>query len=405
MHLIESYATNCGLQIGEPFIYEKYFPIPVDKFIVIQPYSKQSKNYDLWHDVIEMIFPPLKEAGYTIIQIGAKGEQALPGCVNLAGNTDINQSAFIIRKSKLLLGADSFGAHIASYFNSKGHGNKIVSLYSNNNVNNVKPYFGNQKDYILLEPVRNNYKPSYSLEENPKTINLIKLETVAKAVLDLLDLSHAAPKIKTIHVGSNYNNKIIECVPNQIIDPKQLGVDRVVIRADLAPVLNLNVVAQQLSVCPNILYLNSPVPKEFLQGMKSRISQIVYRLDYNENSVSNFSPEFVQALSRSGINFSVLSYLNSEDFEAAKFSCMEFAILYDARPSIPEHVLNAKNTFYKTSKLILSNGKVYPSVYAYKKDNPSPKFGFSAFPIDSYMLQDKTWAEDFSQFLIFENLA
>ncbi len=400
MHLIETYATNCGLQIGKPYIYEKYFPIPFKKYVVIQPFSKPSKNYDLWHDVLEMVHKPLTENGYAIVQIGAKGEQPLPGCANLIGMTDLGQSAFIIRKSHLFIGADSFGAHIASYYNSQGFDNKIVSLYSNNNINNVKPYFGNQNDYRLLEPERKNYKPSYSLEENPKTINLIKPESIAKAILELLGLSYTFPKIETIFVGDKYVNKIIEAVPNQVIDPNNFGINQVIIRADLCD-LNLNAIAQQLSVSKSILYLDRPIPSGFLNNFKHRINQIVYRLDYDKNGNTKFNGDFVKELSKSGINFSVISYLNDKDLEAAKFSCMEFAIIYDARTKLPEILNNSVGKYYKSGKIILSNSKVYSSVYALKNNLPSPSFSFSSSIIDEKMIKDSSWQEEYTHFLVF----
>ena len=77
------------------------------------------------------------------------------------------------------MGADSFGAHVASTY-----GKKIVALYSNNIVENVKPYWSESKDVLLLEPEREN-KPNFSSDEKPKTINLIKPELVAESVCKL----------------------------------------------------------------------------------------------------------------------------------------------------------------------------------------------------------------------------
>ena len=61
MHLIERYASACGVKISRPYIYDKYFPLPFDKYITFQPYSKyDSKNYDYWDEVILLILPYLK---------------------------------------------------------------------------------------------------------------------------------------------------------------------------------------------------------------------------------------------------------------------------------------------------------------------------------------------------------
>ena len=63
MHLIESYATNCGLKIDEPFIYEKFFPLAFDKYITFSPASNPAQDYDYWVEVINIIHPKLKKEG------------------------------------------------------------------------------------------------------------------------------------------------------------------------------------------------------------------------------------------------------------------------------------------------------------------------------------------------------
>ena len=78
MHLIETYALNCGLKIDKPSIYEKYCPIPFDNYISFQPCSKySSKSYDFWQEVISQIVPKLQEKDIHIIQIGGKEEKPI----------------------------------------------------------------------------------------------------------------------------------------------------------------------------------------------------------------------------------------------------------------------------------------------------------------------------------------
>jgi hypothetical protein len=91
-----------------------------------------------------------------------------PNCINLSGQTKIQHVAYLIKNAIMHVGADSFAAHIAS-----GYDKKILAVYSNNNINNVKPYWTKVEDMVLLEPERLD-KPNYSAEETPKTINNIK---------------------------------------------------------------------------------------------------------------------------------------------------------------------------------------------------------------------------------------
>ena len=53
MKLIENYSLQSGQKIKTISLLEKFYPISLDKFILIQPFSKSSKSYDLWQDVLK----------------------------------------------------------------------------------------------------------------------------------------------------------------------------------------------------------------------------------------------------------------------------------------------------------------------------------------------------------------
>ena len=62
MHLLETYALNCGAKIDKPYIYEQYYPLGEEKYITIQPYSRYAgKQYVYWAEVINYIFPYLEK--------------------------------------------------------------------------------------------------------------------------------------------------------------------------------------------------------------------------------------------------------------------------------------------------------------------------------------------------------
>ena len=184
MHLIETYALNCGLKIDKPYIYEKYCPIPFDDYISFQPCSKyESKSYDLWQEVINQIAPKLIEKNIHIVQIGGKDEKPLENCYHLQGKTNINQAAYIIKRSIMHFGADSFGIHVASNYDKP-----IVALYSNSRPENAGPYFNSNGKIKIFEIDKKDRKPSYSAQESPKTINEIDPIQVANSILSILNL-------------------------------------------------------------------------------------------------------------------------------------------------------------------------------------------------------------------------
>ena len=160
MHLLETYALSTGSKISKPFIVKKYFPLPTNKYITIQNSSGMNgKCYDYFQDVIDFLYEKLNSYGYQIIQIGSKEDRPLNRVINLQGQTDINQTAFILDNSSLHIGNDSFAVHMCSAF-----GVPLVALYSVSSPEIAGPFWKNSNQ-ICLTP--KNWKPSFNPNDNP----------------------------------------------------------------------------------------------------------------------------------------------------------------------------------------------------------------------------------------------
>ncbi|HHZ64790.1 MAG TPA: hypothetical protein EYN51_04725, partial [Flavobacteriales bacterium] len=63
MHVLEAYALQSDLKIDKPFVYEKFFPLAVDKFITIDTSNlgTSALTYDHWQLVVDLIYPKLEE--------------------------------------------------------------------------------------------------------------------------------------------------------------------------------------------------------------------------------------------------------------------------------------------------------------------------------------------------------
>lgn len=73
MHLLEQYALTCGVKIDKPTIYESFYPINSNKYICFHPTSKyDSKVYDYWQIVLDLILPVLRNHKIDVVQIGGK---------------------------------------------------------------------------------------------------------------------------------------------------------------------------------------------------------------------------------------------------------------------------------------------------------------------------------------------
>ena len=389
MHLVERYALGCGAKIDKPYLYEKFFPKSIEKYITIHPYTKPAKTYDYWQEVINLLLPVLQDEGINIIQVGGKDEARLNGCGSTAGQTNINQIGYLLKDTLLHLGVDSFPVHVSS-----GYGKKIVALYSTNHINNAKPYWGDPKDHILLEPDRGENKPSFSIEESPKTINTICPKKIAESVCSLLGLELNF-NYDYVHIGPTFNRRLIESVPNSVVDVKVLGIDTMIVRMDYD--FNEENLVNQMRICPVSILTNKPIRKQILIEFKERIREIIYFVEKDND------PEFISNVQDLNVRHILISSLNDEELSDIKLDYMDFNAVINRksikRQSDIEDLVgrDIKKLFYKSNKFTLSEGKVFASWADLKVGNSVENFNEIQPVIDN----DDFW-QDLEYFSILE---
>lgn len=358
MHLLERYATSCGVKINKPYIYDSFFPLTVEKYISFQPFSKySSKNYDLWQEVIDIILPFLEKENIKIVQIGIKEDKQFNHVTYLAGQTNISQAAFIIKNSIMHFGADSFGAHIAS-----GYSKKILAIYSNNNIENVKPYWSKKEDLILISPQGGTKKPSYSAGENPKNINKIKPEEIAKGILNLLNIKYEQMP-NTVYIGEDYYNKTFEIILDQLINPDSIPIANPIIRMDYH--FNEQGLALFLEKKKCIIITDKTINIELLKSYKENIPQLIYII--NENNDFNF----VKELKRFGIPYVLISYLKDEDLNKYKIDYMDYGLIIQKEYNNKNktNINSTLNLFYISSKILVSSKGQFNSKFDWLNKN------------------------------------
>lgn len=363
MNICELYSLSSGQKLDKIWTYEKYFPIPFEKYVVIQPFSKSSKNYDYWQNVIDIILPYLERENIKLVQVGGANEQPLVNCHHTQGKTNWGNLQHIISKSLAVLSADSVSSHLAGHYDKP-----LVVLISNNFKECISPYYGDKAKQIILEPDRVNKNPSFALDEGSrKQINEILPETVALSILKLLNIKYK-PSFKTLWFGPFYNNKMIHLIPNQTVNPAQLGLQSLIVRMDIE--FNEQLLAQQLQICPCSIITNKPINNNLLRQFKPRILEVVYLID------KNHKPEFAQALADLRIKYKLISELENEELNKIKFSYIDFNLIIPKDDSLPEELKNTEieKLFYTTTQLYLGSGKIYSSEYAYRINQPLKDF-------------------------------
>lgn len=388
MHLIQKYSTSCGVKIGKPYIRLEYFPVLYDKYITIHTTSKPAKTYDLWQEVGMILFPLLEKNGIKVIQIGGKDDlKAENGSLDLRGQTDINQTAYIINNAILHLGVDSFPTHIAS-----GLGKKIVSLYSNSRHQNVGPYWTKDEDVIIFEPDFSEVKPSHSYNENPKRINGINPEDIAKAVCNLLNIEFDFG-FKTVHVGNLYFTRVVEIVPTTAL--KFEGADECVIRMD--KYFNQEAMAQQLQYKNGFIITDKPIDIRYLVPLKEKVKLIQY-IVRKGSSIS-----FINELTENNIPFQLASYESGEKLDELKYIFMDYGqIKTKSIPKLEDYPkLKDKigTLYYKSQKVVCADNKMYYSFEDYnnKEEIRSGK--------ELKLVKDtKDFMQDIDHYIIFEKI-
>jgi hypothetical protein len=360
MHLIQKYALSTGSKIGKPYIVKKYFPVDAEKYITVQNSSGMpGKCYDFFEDVLQFLKPLLDKNNYKIVQIGGEKDKKIPNAIDLTGKSNINQTAYIISKASLHLGNDSFAVHMASGFDVP-----TVGLYGITSPELAGPYWNNKK----INLYSNKFKPSFNPNESPKTVNNIKIEEVVNAC-EMLLFGEKTLNLNSKYIGNRYIDQIVECVPNQAINPEFLKGSVLNLRFDyLDEITELSTTAYNLSQRKCAIVTDKSINVELLEKVKQNIEIVIY------NVTNGVDIEFVKKLEKFGINYVCTvdkSFSDETVIEKRKFELMDFCGI-NTFSSIPENIPDeiADDVFYKSNRMILSNGKIYNSRSAQLSDVP-----------------------------------
>jgi len=350
-HLVEEYAKNLGVKIGKPIFPTHYIPVIDDKYITVHIDNKiDSKFYEFFPEVIELLKNLLHPLGYKIYQIGGGEDPQLPLVDKSFLGFSRKQTSYIVKNSSLHLGIDSFPIHQASVFDVP-----IVVLYSHIYPSHAHPYWSTPSKVRILEADRNGCKPSYSYHEKPKSINTIKPEDIVKNVCELLQIPYTK-SINTKFIGESYSQAVVEVVPNFYGFAEELKNRLINIRMDYFHNEN-----NLLAWCSNYdchIISAKPINVKLLSNCKNNIKKITFQIE----NTTDFSNEYFESVKNLGLNISC-STKNKEQISKIRNFYFDFRVELD-EPSNQETIKNLSeitNLKFLTKKDIFSNGKRYAS--------------------------------------------
>lgn len=353
-HIAEVYAKDLGVKIGAPRITEHFIPGLPDKYMTIQSSNKmEASTYQYWDIVLHLIKPHLIDAGIEIIQVGGPNEQPVPGISKSFLGCSFKQMNYIIKKALTHVGCDSLPGHVASAYDIPS-----VILHFNLYKENSKPLWHKKNKCISLEPDFSKVKPSFSYKG--KRINEIKAETVAQSILDSLNIQKKID-FKTIYIGSNFAQDIIEVVPNCFSpDLKDQAVN---LRADIE--FNLNHILNWCQMSDVSLHLKDPVPDEIIHRC-SRLKQIVFHYEKRHDELD--LNKFLKTLKNKKIHIVILTD-DKEKLSEIRLKYFDYLILEDIKNT---KKVEAKKYFSK--KRFITNGEVFSSESSAKRLDKSNDF-------------------------------
>lgn len=350
-HLIEEYAKNLGVKIGKPIFPTHYMPIVDDKYITVHVDNKiDSKFYEFFPEVIELLKNLLKPIGYKIYQIGGGDDPQLPFVDKSFLGFTRKQTSFIVKNSSLHFGIDSFPVHQASVFDVP-----IVVLYSHIYPSHANPYWSTSSKVRILEADRGGRKPSYTYHEKPKSINTIKPEEVVKSVCELLNIPYTK-SINTKFIGERYSQAVVEIIPNFYGFAEELKNRLINIRMDYFHNEN-----NLLAWCSNYachIIANKQISIKVLSERKNNIKKITFQIQ----NTKDFPKEYLEAVKNLGLDISC-STKNKEELAEIRNFYFDFRIELDEPPNQDSvnQLSQISNLKFLTKKDIFSNGKRYAS--------------------------------------------
>jgi hypothetical protein len=395
MHLLDCYSLNTGLKINRPFIYEKFFPLNIEKFISFDPSGIfPSRQYEYWQDCIDILFPILERENISILKVSQKAdERKYEKIHDASGQMSPNQLAYTISKSMLHLGVDGFTNHLASHYDKK-----IVSLFSDSSPKNTGPFFSKEENLRLILPKNENDKFSYSIEEEDKTINKIKPEQIAKRVCELLGIDFDF-EYETVFIGKDYTSRSLGFVPvGNAIDVAALTVDSVIVRMDLE--FNEQTLVQQLHTGKCNIITRKPVSLNILKHFKNNITQFVYLLGDSD------SAQYVEDVYKAGIECLLMSEEQGEELEKLKFKYLDFGKIHPRDNPDKKNLDFLKsqdldNLYYRSSKFLIKEGEVFYGEAAINYAAPTSMVGGKDL---LKIIDDKNFWKEIDNYIFFKKV-
>lgn len=340
MNLLKSFSTTTGLEPKKAYIYEKFYPLDFNKYIVLDTQSLDPNyHYVFWFRVIELIEPILKNRGINIVHfIEDKKYYFNHTYVDKTAST--NHKAYIIKNADLFCGSSKLYSLIASEFNVKQCFLKCDYILDNVLVK--------ESEIIHSDKERKNF-----LNPTGARINNIRPEEIAKKILKTL-FGETYEFDNTISVGKVYATQSLEIIPDSCFEIKKAK-NEIVVRMDyLFSEENLNA---QLKLDSLNIVTSKPIKENIILSNRNNIKKIYYKIEKDS------SPDFLEFLENQKISYEIITSLSLEDLNKEKIKYLNYKKVNKLNFLDFKFLegLDMAKVYFKTNKIIIKSGKTYAS--------------------------------------------
>lgn len=379
--MLNKILQHCGLEdsIPEEEFPENFFPIPSDYIVYQTGSEKKSQIYDYSSEVIPMILNFLQVTGIQVIQIGDNDDPSILSSLDLRGVLTIRQLAYVIKNSRLCITSNQFTSKLCRVYNKS-----LILLGSNYPSKQVVPSFDK---VVYIEPELKTARWNYKKDEWPKTINSIKPEVIANAILDKIGIQDSV-NYKTLYIGEKFGPRFLNFIPEGIF-PKELINTPFNIRLDIFD--NQEYLSPILDMTQADITTKTPLDLNSL-NIKN-IKSIVYFCD------KDFDINFIKSCISKLMNLIVIC-CNDDLLNELRLETLGICTVYKKPKEKPLDILEKHDMFFKSNRVYIARGKTYASIYHYKND-----LDFKSFPIElkESFMNDEDFLENKDYILIFKN--
>ena len=365
MNLTEKMALDCAVKISEPFVDLFFFPIQSDNFIIFDTRSRYAfGTYDFYQDVLSMISGYLEENDIQVLQFANDDSYKLTGDKCFI-NINKKQEAYLISKCKLIVCNENYSLYSAAALNKKS-----IGLYSVFDSRNTAPVW-NKESQVIIESSRDGNKPAYNqLSEKPKTINFIDPYEVASEILNNLGIEHDLNKYELLHLGENYNQKIIEIIPDFTSQAGFLQGTSINLRLDLVDNLKGEIFQYWMSNRKVNLITDQDLNMQLLKSFQKNILSLTIMV------TDKISEAFLKACKSLGLKIK-LYCADKKKINDYRFKFLDWNIEKDFNDDLYlEKIENIKKSSkYVSSKIIFSKGQKYASKASFLNEDVLDKDG------------------------------